>query len=676
VAATGGGGLHLYCAYPTDRAVACGKTQRHGVDLKADGGYVCAPPSGHPDGGRYDWINFGEPGPLPAWALPPSRRIPLGAIEEPRDPWIADTLAHPELVEPGTQDETMTRLAYYYAGTNIPFDIAKANLVLWAERLPLGRPDEPWTEQHVKAKLESAYRKRVERTGATGTDAEAGAEAGAADEPGLDSDDAVGSDVNNARRFVSEHGTRVRHIETWRAWFVYGNGKWARDETNEVMRLAQATVKRLLLDAENFGGSHKERLQRIKNALKANNDYPIRALLSQARALCPARPDDFDRDPFLVNCQNGVLDLRTGELRPHRPDDMLSKIVAVPYDPTASCPTWLAFLDRIFDRNQRLIDYMQRALGSALFGELHEQVFHVFFGSGANGKSTLVETVRAAFGDYAVHVAPTTLVRRRNPEGARSDIARMRGARLVTASEFERGALLDEAVVKSLSSGETITARRLYCNEEQFVSAAHVFVSTNYRPRIRGNDHAIWRRVRLVPFTVTIPPEEQDVQLGAKLRAELPGIFAWIVEGALAVQKAGCRLEPVPEVDAAVEQYRRDMDDVGEFIAICTIRRPGRTVAAKELYEAYASWATETGRRPMSIKTLKHALEERGYEQKRTGDSMVWLDLALVEAFRISVRCRACSALVELPPGRVSGACSCGERLRVIPVGMISTTSC
>jgi putative DNA primase/helicase len=354
-------------------------------------------------------------------------------------------------------------------------------------------------------------------------------------------------------------------------------------------------------------------------------------MIEEAQPLCAALPEDFDRDPFLVNCQNGTLDLRTGELRPHDPAGMLSKVVPVAYDPAASCPTWLAFLDRIFAGNQTLVAYVQRAVGAALVGLVQEQCFHILVGSGANGKTTFLETVRRTFGDYAKHAASVTFLTSRTPNSIRTDLVRLRGARFVTASETSQGGTLDEATVKALTGGDTVTARGLYREEEEFTPACHLFIATNHKPRIRGTDHAIWRRVRLIPFDVTIPSKEQDLALGDKLRAELPGIFAWSVEGALAVQATAGRLDPPPEVLQAIEEYRLESDLVGQFLADHCVTEPHASVGAQELYEAFTTWWHEEksaeGGRPPPLKEFRESLISRGFEQKRREQGNVWLSL-------------------------------------------------
>ena len=441
--------------------------------------------------------------------------------------------------------------------------------------------------------------------------------------------------------------------------------RWAADTTREVNRLAQETAEAMLREAFELSPDDPTRAERIKRAVATKSANRIRAMIELAEPRCAARPEEFDQDPFLVNCENGTLDLQTGKLRPHDPDDMLTKIVPVSYDPNATCPGFLAFLNCIFDGNKRLIGYVQRALGAALVGKVQEQVFHIFCGKGANGKTTLMETVAdvlgAGCGDgYAKHAAGSSFLTRRNPDEIRGDLNRLKDARLVAASETKKGAVLDDATIKQLTGGDKVVNRDIFQKHEEYESPSHIFILTNYPPKIAATGYAMWRRVRRVEFAVTIPPEDQDLNLKDKLREELPGTLAWIVEGAVAVQKADGRLESVPEVTQAVEAYRHAMDDVGRFLRDCAVAGPGLTVGAQPLYDAYAAWCEEEGREPMKQGAFKKAGEERGCEHTRRNKGVVWLGLGLAKNIVLRVK-HGCGRVTTLPAGYVRGTCACGE---------------
>ncbi len=367
-----------------------------------------------------------------------------------------------------------------------------------------------------------------------------------------------------------------------------------------------------------------------KWAKKSEGDPRMSAILSIARSEpgIPVLPDALDRDPMLLNCKNGTLDLRTGELRPHRREDLITKCVSVEYDPTAECRVWLAFLDKIMGGKSDMVAFLQRAVGYSLTGSIREQCLFLLHGTGSNGKSTYLEVLRELLADYCEQTDFATFLEKKNDQ-IRNDVARLRGARFVSAVEVAEARRLDEALIKSVTGGDTVTARFLYGEFFEFVPAFKLWLAANHKPVIRGTDHAIWRRVRLVPFTVTIPDEEQDKDLPAKLKAELPGILRWAVEGCLAWQRDGLR--PPEEVIKATASYREENDIVGQFVTENCIVSSGSKATAKALYAAYVAWADANGERPMTQNAFGRRLAERGFERKKSG-GIWWHGIELLEA--------------------------------------------
>jgi len=256
-------------------------------------------------------------------------------------------------------------------------------------------------------------------------------------------------------------------------------------------------------------------------ALMSENVNRVAAMirLAQSEAGIPVQPEELDADPWLLNCDNGVIDLRTGALLPHRREYLMTCLAPVKYDPEAGSDLWEKFLWRIFNRNLNLYEFMQRALGYALTGDTREQCFFILWGSGANGKSTLLNTVREIMGTYARHTPTETLLARNKGSEIPTDVARLDGPRFVTASEVDRGQRLAESLVKALTGRDTVAARFLYGEYFDFVPQFKLFLSTNNKPVIRGVDNAIWRRIMFIPFVVQIPEEEQDKELPEKLKA-------------------------------------------------------------------------------------------------------------------------------------------------------------
>ncbi len=299
-------------------------------------------------------------------------------------------------------------------------------------------------------------------------------------------------------------------------------------------------------------------------------------------------------------------------------------LAPVPHDPTAECPQFLAFLDRIMAGNVDLIRFVQRAIGYSLTGLATEQVLFILHGTGANGKSTFLEAVRHVLGDYAVQADPSTFLMR-DPDSIRNDVARLRGARFISVVEISSGRHLDEAFVKQATGGDTITARFLYREPFQFMFTAKIFLACNHKPEIRGADLGIWRRIRLIPFEVTIPPEEQDRHLVDVLTKEAPGILQWAVEGCLSWQRQ--ELGMVGAVAEATAGYREASDALAGFLAERCVLDPDLWSSASELYRAYREWAESAGERPVSQRRFGQMLCERGFTLDRTDRQRYWKGL-------------------------------------------------
>jgi putative DNA primase/helicase len=346
--------------------------------------------------------------------------------------------------------------------------------------------------------------------------------------------------------------------------------------------------------------------------------------LAKSERGVPIEPEELDSDPWALNFNNGTLDLRTAELRKHDPSDLCTKIIPFDFNPDATCPRFEKFLRSIFANNQDLIDFVQRAFGYSLTGSTREQVILFFWGSGANGKSTLLETIRAGLGDYAC-TADSSLLMSKIHDGVRNDVARLAGIRLVSTGETEAGRYLAEALVKQLTGGDKVTARYLYSEFFEFDAQFKLILTTNHKPAIRGTDNAIWRRIRLVPFNVTIPEGEQDKSLPQKLRRELPGILAWAVRGCLAWRKEG--LGQPDEVLVATQAYREQMDLLGGFLKDrCIVRADLRETAAT-LYSAYTRWCEANGEKSLTQQRFGVALNDRGFTPSRTRRARFWLGL-------------------------------------------------
>ena len=308
--------------------------------------------------------------------------------------------------------------------------------------------------------------------------------------------------------------------------------RWVADNGLHINGVAYQVSRDILEESRNERLPTKTSDELLRHARKSSSKGGIRAMIDVAKWL----PDVtvsvglFDRDPMLLNCSNGTLDLRNGEIRGHDPPDLITKMVPVAYDPQATCPVWEAFVDRTMESDRSKIEFLQRALGYSLTGITSEQCLFVLHGSGANGKSTLMETIRELLADYAMHTTTSSLLQSKSSP-IRNDLARLNGARCVSAVEIGMGRRLDEALVKQLTGGDQVTARYLYNEYFEYKPTFKLFIAANHKPDIRGVDHGIWRRIHLIPFNVTIASDDIDRDLPSKLRAELPGILAWAVRG-------------------------------------------------------------------------------------------------------------------------------------------------
>ncbi|MGH0035323.1 MAG: phage/plasmid primase, P4 family [Myxococcota bacterium] len=436
------------------------------------------------------------------------------------------------------------------------------------------------------------------------------------------------SDVANAFRIAKGFREELRWSPGL-GWIVWTGKCWTRDEAG-ALGLASRLGRIVLQEAAQVSAGaaeadsekHRATLTRQAEALtkwarESEKESRIRAALNLVRPHLRIDEAELDAHSLLLNVENGTIDLETGALRPHRQDDYLTRLAPVEYDLRAKAPRWQAFLERILPGGE-LREFVQSAVGYSLTGLTGEQILLLLWGSGANRKSTFVETILALLGDYALRTPPDTLLAKRT-DGIPNDVARLRGARFVSAVETDEGRRLSESRVKELTGGDTISARFMRAEFFDFRPVCKLWLATNHRPQVRGTDEAIWRRIRLVPFTETIPPEGRDRELPSRLRQELPGILAWAVRGCLEWQRPGLR--PPPAVQVATEEYRAAEDVIGTFLdERCETGPPASVWApAAELYAAFIEWARSAGEEQLSQKRFGAALRERGLVSERRG---------------------------------------------------------
>jgi P4 family phage/plasmid primase-like protien len=436
------------------------------------------------------------------------------------------------------------------------------------------------------------------------------------------------SDYTNAEAFLRRYGENLRYCHPWDKWLIWRGTHWEVDQSGQVMRWAKETIKALATRVQTLEDEQKigAWLAHIKTSLSTSK---LDALTRQARCEVPIAPQALDVHPWLLNCTNGTLDLCTGTLYPARREDYLTQQIPVAYDSAATCPTWDAFLSRIMAGSETLICFLQKAIGYALTGDIREQVLLILWGEGANGKSTFLNTILTLFGPYGMK-ATSELLMTSQSDRHPTERADLFGKRFVAAIETEENRRFSEVFVKEATGGDPIRARRMHEDFWQFQPTHKTFLGTNHLPQIRGTDHAIWRRIRLIPFTVTIPEADQDKTLPDKLRAEFSGILAWAVRGCLAWQQEG--LGEPDAVRDATKTYRSDMDVIGQFLEeMCFTNHgnPNVLVKASTLYAAYQKWCETGGEQAKPQRQFGQALTGRGFERK-TNNGVWYVGLGLM----------------------------------------------
>ncbi len=570
------------------------------IDLRGDGGYVVAPPSIHPSGQQYQWAEGKGLDDIPCGELPE-----VVLVKNPQDKKPLRELYRG--TQEGNRNDSLAKLVGSWANDGLTFDECMENARIWNSK---NKPSLP--EQEVVGVIKSILKRHELESHAALTAFNC-------------------TDLGNSKRLIARCGDIIRFCYPWKKWLVWDeeSGVWRADYNGAILRLAKKIVTTIYEEASKMTEEDKRKIV-AKWAVNSESVQHLQAMvkLAESEENIPISPNQLDIDPWLLNCSNGTIDLRTGELKSHDKNDLITKIIPVEYNPEADCPIWVCFLEKIMNWNYDLIPFLQRAIGYSLTGNTSEQCLFLMYGVGANGKSTLLNIISTLLGDYAQTASSDSfLLKKYNTIS--NDVARMQGRRFISAVEAEGERQLAEVLVKQITGEDTISARFLYGEFFEFVPQFKLWLACNHKPVIRGTDHAIWRRIKLVPFNVTIPDEEQDKKLVEKLKNELSGILKWAVQGCLDWQKDG--LQTPDDVKVATKDYRNEMDEIGIFLTERCIINPNEKANPTDLYNAYKKWCEDTGEKVLNQRAWGIRLTERGLIPKQSDGKRFRQGVGLLE---------------------------------------------
>lgn len=691
-------GQHLIFAWPEGLVIKNRQPPKNGgpvhrgcyIDVRADGGQFVVAPSRN-GSGPYEWIvpPWDVPAPVPPdwllrWLEDDPEKV-SGPTTAKAKPTKNRNILQGKPTSGNGRPDTPTRAAAWLAavpgaisgqgghaqtfaaargvvygfdlGVDVGFELLRDNYN--------SRCKPEWTDEELLHKCQEADSVGYGKDRGHLRDADGKAEANGQHEPGEPPDEPTGepktdqeptsnapklTDQGNAERLALAHGRDCKWVPGWERWIVWDGTRWAMSDSYAVRQRAVCVIKELCQWAneqiKKLGGEDAEAEETAallaamkiirKHAIKCEAVGRLNAMVDLLIS-CPGQQIDhglLDAGAMLLNCPNGTLDLRTGELRESNRDDLLTKLCPTPYDASAECPTWERTLTAIFGGDQDMVNYFQRLTGYCLTGSVREQILPVLWGSGSNGKSLLFTIILSIFGTDYSGPAARDLVMTSHNQAHPTGLANLFGKRLVTFFETQEGGRINEGQIKELTGGDDILARRMREDFWRFAPSHKIWLATNHKPVVRGQDHGIWRRLRLLPFTVqfwdvdkgeTGPADlKADKFLEEKLLGEAPGILAWMVRGCLAWQAGGLR-EP-KAVLAATAEYRDEQNIVKVFVEDRCVRGESHKVRAGQMHAAYKSWheaRCEPGR-PLGQRHFSDAIEKLGITSKRSGG--IWYE--------------------------------------------------
>lgn len=600
-ATTGSGGKHYLFKYTDKLLIKNAVNFRQGLDIRTQGGMIVVAPSVHQSGNKYKWDEGKSPKDIEAADMPDWLIEEIRKFGKPLQKKAPSKKIERKAVIEGGRNNFLTSLAGSLRRKGISEDGILSTLL--SENKTQCNPPLDVDAVIKIAKSVSQYEPEVEN----------------------DKEFAL-TDAGNAERFEAMFGAQIRYCKVHCKWFIWDGKRWEKDDDGKIINYAISCVRSIKPYADMLPEGDK-RKEMLKHAIRSESSSRLKAMLEIAAGMNTLRigANDFDKDPWLLNCKNGTINLKTGKMHEHNYKDYITSICGTHYDEKCATPLWNKLLETVTEGDEEYIDFMQRAFGYSLSGDINEQVMFVLYGYGSNGKSTLLNVICEAISGYAKTASSESIMLKKN-ESVNNDIAILRGARLVQSNEVEENKTLSVKTIKELTGGGSISARFLYGEFFEFMPTFKWFLACNHKPIIRDTTHSIWRRLKIMPFNATITEAERDKYLQSKIiDSELPGVLAWMVKGFKNWQEKG--LDKMPSiVSKANDEYRSDMDTFSQFVQQMLISEDGARITHTAMRDAYLTWCEEIGERPMPSNKFTPKLKECGFEARRTGKTggVVW----------------------------------------------------
>lgn len=443
------------------------------------------------------------------------------------------------------------------------------------------------------------------------------------------------SDVGNAERLIALHGKDLKYNVNDGKWYIWNGSYWERDVSFKVDNLYRSVLRRFqsaipTIDLVDENETKKAREKANGFVLRSETDGKIKATINQAKTFRNISFIESNKDDYLLNTPKETINLRDLSQKQHDRKDLITQVAGVNCNPNTECPNWIDFLNRIFLNDQEIIHYVQKAVGYSLTGDMTEQCLFMLWGGGANGKSTFVKAIEDIMGSYAISINGETLMETRGGnDGPRGDLAALMNKRVAIASELQEGQVFNEPLLKKMTVGETLKVRFMYQEQFDLIPKCKLWIMTNKKPTVKGNDNGIWRRWRLIPFKYRFTDKEKDPNFyEEKLKPELEGILMWAITGYKMWKEEG--LQVPGEIAEAVEDYKTDMDQVARFIEEkCNIEED-LVCYGGDLYQEYVNWCFDEGESyKMSNNKFARDLKEKGFINKRTNRGKQWKGINL-----------------------------------------------